>query len=414
LSRSMVRENRTMGGSPEARKAWLVVCAAFVSMFTVFGVVYSFGVFFEPMAHEFGAGNGMTAVIFALTAFSFFLLGAVTGSVADRVGPRRVVLVGSVAMGGGLILTAAVPTIGLGYVTYGLGVGLGTACGYVPMVAAVGGWFERRRALATGIAVSGIGVGTLAVPPMAALLVGQLGWRRTYVVFGLASLLLLAACGLVVQRPPPVVAKTSRRLARSLRTREFARLYCSGLLSSFALFLALVHIVPYAIKMGSTQVVAAGLISVIGVGSAAGRLAFGAVADRIGAVRAFQLSVAILAVSYAVWYLAPGYPALVGFGLMLGLGYGGWVALSPSVMADLFGPEGLGGTLGALYTSAGVGALLGPPFAGFLVDATGSYRPAILTAIGLAVGAAVLLAPLTVRRVTSGAASPVETRRRET
>jgi len=409
----MVRKNRMMDSSLEAREAWLVVCAAFVSMFTVFGVVYSFGVFFEPMAHEFGAGNGMTAVIFALTAFSFFLMGAVTGSVADRVGPRRVVLVGSVAMGGGLILTAAVPTIGLGYVTYGLGVGLGTACGYVPMVAAVGGWFERRRALATGIAVSGIGVGTLAVPPVAALLVGQVGWRRTYVIFGLASLLLLAACGLVVQRPP-VVPNSIRRLGPAIRTREFARLYCSGLLSSFALFLALVHIVPYAIKLGSTQVVAAGLISVIGVGSAAGRLAFGAVAERIGAVRAFQLSVGILGVSYAVWYLAPGYPALVGFGLTLGLGYGGWVALSPSVMADLFGPEGLGGTLGALYTSAGVGALLGPPVAGFLVDATGSYRPAILTAIGLALGAAVLLAPLTVRRVTSGAASPVETRRRVT
>ena len=402
-----------MDSSPEGRKAWLVVCAAFVSMFTVFGVVYSFGVFFEPMAHEFGAGNGMTAVIFALTAFSFFLMGAVTGSVADRVGPRRVVLVGSVAMGGGLILTAAVPTIGLGYVTYGLGVGLGTACGYVPMVAAVGGWFERRRALATGIAVSGIGVGTLAVPPVAALLVGQVGWRRTYVIFGLASLLLLAACGLVVQRPP-VVPNSIRRLGPAIRTREFARLYCSGLLSSFALFLALVHIVPYAIKLGSTQVVAAGLISVIGVGSAAGRLAFGAVAERIGAVRAFQLSAGILGVSYAVWYLAPGYPALVGFGLTLGLGYGGWVALSPSVMADLFGPEGLGGTLGALYTSAGVGALLGPPVAGFLVDATGSYRPAILTAIGLALGAAVLLARLTVRRVTSDAASPIETRRRVT
>jgi len=409
----MVRKNRMMDSSLEAREAWLVVCAAFVSMFTVFGVVYSFGVFFEPMAHEFGAGNGMTAVTFALTAFSFFLLGAVTGSVADRVGPRRVVLVGSVAMGGGLILTAAVPTISLGYVTYGLGVGLGTACGYVPMVAAVGGWFERRRALATGIAVSGIGVGTLAVPPVAALLVGQVGWRRTYVIFGLASLLLLAACGLVVQRPP-VVPNSSQRLGPAIRTREFARLYCSGLLSSFALFLALVHIVPYAIKLGSTQVVAAGLISVIGVGSAAGRLAFGAVAERIGAVRAFQLSVGILAVSYAVWYLAPGYPALVGFGLMLGLGYGGWVALSPSVMADLFGPEGLGGTLGALYTSAGVGALLGPPFAGFLVDATGSYRPAILTAIGLALGAAVLLARLTVRRVTSDAASPIQTRRRVT
>jgi len=153
-----------------------VVAAAFVSMFAVFGVVYSFGVFFDPMAREFGTGRGLTSVVFAVTAFLFFVLGAMTGPLADRIGPRRVVLVGAGATGGGLILTAAAPSIWLGYLTFGLGVGLGTACGYVPMVAAVGGWFERRRALAIGIAVSGIGVGTLAVPPAAALLVGALGW----------------------------------------------------------------------------------------------------------------------------------------------------------------------------------------------------------------------------------------------
>lgn len=400
-----------MDDSREGRTAWGVVAAAFVSMFTVFGVVYSFGVFFEPMAREFGTGRGLTSVIFAVTAFLFFVLGAVTGRAADRLGPRPVVLVGAVATGAGLILTAGVPSIWLGYLTYGLGVGLGTACGYVPMVAAIGGWFERRRALAIGIAVSGIGVGTLAVPPVAALLVGPLGWRRTYLVFGAATLLLLSACGLAARRPP-AGSKSSLHLGRAVRTREFAWLYCSGLLSSFALFLAFVHIVPYAIKLGTAPVAAAGLISVVGIGSAAGRLGLGAAAERLGAVRMFQLSVGILIASYALWYLAPGYPALAGFALVLGLGYGGWVALSPSVMADLFGAEGLGGSLGALYTSAGIGALLGPPFAGFLVDATNSYRPAILTALGLAIAAGVLIARLPVRRVTSDAEARLETRRR--
>ena len=400
-----------MDDHQEGSAAWVVVAAAFVSMFTVFGVVYSFGVFFEPMAREFDTGHGPTSVVFAVTAFLFFVLGAVTGPVADRLGPRPVVLVGAGATGVGLILTAAVPSIWLGYLTYGLGVGLGTACGYVPMVAAVGGWFQRRRALAIGIAVSGIGVGTLAVPPVAALLVGPLGWRRTYILFGLAALLLLSACALAAQRPP-AGSRSGLQLGRAVRTREFGWLYGSGLLSSFALFLALVHIVPYAIKLGTAPVAASGLISVVGVGSAAGRLGLGWVAEGLGAVRTFQLSIGILIASYVLWYLAPGYATLAAFALVLGLGYGGWVALSPSVMADLFGSEGLGGSLGALYTAAGIGALLGPPFAGFLVDATNSYRPAILTALCLAIAAGLLIAPLPVRRVTSDAEAGVETRRR--
>jgi len=226
-----------------------------------------------------------------------------------------------------------------------------------------------------------------------------------------ATLVLLSACALAAQRPP-AGPKSGRHLGRVVRTREFAGLYCSGLLSSFALFLAFVHIVPYAIKLGTAPVAAAGLVSVIGAGSTMGRLGLGGAAERLGAVRMFQVSIGILILSYVVWYLAPGYFALAGFALALGVGYGGWVALSPSVMADLFGWEGLGGSLGLLYTAAGVGALLGPPFAGFLVDATNSYRPAILTAIGLAVAAAVAIVRLPVRRVTSDAENGAETRRR--
>src|SRR5262249_58653227 len=108
-------------------------------MFAVFGVVYSFGVFFDPMAREFGTGRGLTSVVFAVTAFLFFVLGAMTGPVADRIGPRRVVLVGAGATGGGLILTAAVPSIWLGYLTFGAGGRPGTAFRLVPLGAA------RRR-----------------------------------------------------------------------------------------------------------------------------------------------------------------------------------------------------------------------------------------------------------------------------
>ncbi|HSR22683.1 MAG TPA: MFS transporter, partial [Candidatus Eisenbacteria bacterium] len=267
----------------EGRRAWLVVGAAFTSMFTVFGAVYSFGAFFEPMAREFGTGQGLTSVLFAVTAVCYFGLGAVSGAVADRVGPRRVVLVGALAMGAGLALTALAPGFWLGCAAYGVGVGVGTACGYVPMVAAVGGWFERRRSLAIGIAVSGIGAGTLVVPPIAALLIERLGWRQAYLALAGASLVVLVACGLAAEAPP-VRAAAPRGLGHAVRTRAFALLYGTGLLSGFALFVALVHIVPYALRMGSAPLAAAGLVSVVGVGSVAGRLVLGGAADRLGPV----------------------------------------------------------------------------------------------------------------------------------
>ena len=394
-----VEEHRAAarGARREGARAWAVVAAAFVSMFTVFGVAYSFGAFFEPMAREFHAGSGATSAVFAITAFCYFTLGAVSGAVADRVGPRRVLLFGACVMGAGLALTAVSPAIWVGYFTYGLGVGIGTACGYVPMVAAVGGWFDHRRPLAIGVAVTGIGLGTLAVAPLAEVLILRLGWRLTYAVFGAASFLLLAGCATLAWRPP-ASSRAPLRLGRAVRTREFATIYATGLLTGFALFMAFVHLVPYAMSRGTPAVAAAGLIGVIGAGSSLGRLALGGVADRLGSVRTYQLAAGILTVSFAVWYVAPDYTALAVFAFLLGLGYGGWVALSPSVVAELFGPEGLGGSIGALYTGAGVGALLGPPLAGFVVDLTRSYRLAIGAALALALLAGLLSVSLPVRR----------------
>jgi fucose permease len=97
-------------------------------MFTVFGVAYSFGEFFGPMADEFGTSRSATALFFSITTFAYFAIGIISGRVADRIGPRRVMIFGAVAMVTGLLLTAEVSSIRLGYLTYGLGVGIGVAC----------------------------------------------------------------------------------------------------------------------------------------------------------------------------------------------------------------------------------------------------------------------------------------------
>jgi MFS family permease len=363
---------------------WRNVGAAFVSMATVFGVAYSFGAFFTPMADEFGAGRSATSAVFSITAFLYFALGAGSGAAVDRFGPRPVLLIGAVAMGAGLALTSIVDRLWLGYLTYGIGVGIGVACGYVPMVAVVGGWFVRRRSMAFGIAVAGIGVGTLGVAPLAAVLIEDIGWRSTYRVFALAAVVAMIGCSFVASSPPratsgaaPAGGSTRRE---EIRSTPFVLLYVSGLLVSLALFMVFIFLAPFAEEQGAGKVAAAALVGVVGAASIAGRLLLGGMADRLGSVRTYKACFLVIAVSYLLWLATSSYPVLLVFAVIFGVAYGGFIALSPAVMADLFGTAAMGQLVGVLYTSAAFGALLGPPLAGLAVDRTGSYRWALAAA----------------------------------
>ncbi len=378
----------------DSRRAWRAVVAAFTSMFAVFGVAYSFGAFFVPMADELGSGRGATSLVFSITAFLYFLLGAVSGLAVDRFGPRPVLVVGAAVMSTGLLLTSRATSIEAGYVTYGVGVGIGVACGYVPMVAVVGGWFDRRRSAALGIAVAGIGLGTVVMVPIAAALIDAHGWRTTYVVFAAGSAVMLLAAAALAERPPRAVsAAGALPLREAVRTKEFASLYGSSLLLSLALFQVFVYLPDFAEDQGASTVSAAALVSVVGGASIAGRLLLGPVADRVGRIRTYRACFAVMGLSFGIWLVAPSYPWLVLFALVMGGSYGGFIALSPAVAAEVFGVTNLGRLVGVLYTGAGLGALVGPPLAGLLIDASG-YRWAIAASMVAAITAAVALVPL--------------------
>jgi MFS family permease len=382
-------------------RGWVMVAAAFAGMFVSFGIAYSFGAFLAPMAEEFGSGRGATSAFFALTSLTYFGLGALSGVAVDRYGPRRVLLVGAVALGAGLTATSLAGELWIGLLTYGLGVGIGVACAYVPMVAVVSGWFERRRTLAIGVSVTGIGLGTLAVAPLAAALIGELGWRTTHLVLGLAGAVVLAVCALVVQPPPVQAGPAALTLRDAVRNRDYRRLYLASGLLSVALFVPFVHLPGYAVQQGVDRVAAAALVGVIGAASTAGRLLLGLIAARTGSLRAFQGCFLTMGLSFALWALGSGYGMLLAFAVVLGVGYGGFVAIGPAVVADRFGTTRLGGLLGVLYTSAGIGSALGAPVAGAAVDASGSYLPAIAGCLVLG-----LAATLVVLSVGRGAPAP--------
>jgi predicted MFS family arabinose efflux permease len=376
----------------DSPQGWVVVAAAFLSMFTVFGIVYSFGAFFDSMAKDFGTGKGATALMFSITTAFYFFLGMFSGRVADRIGARPLVIFGAVMIFVSLLLTSRVGSIGLGYITYGVGVGIAVSCAYVPMVAMVGGWFVRRRTAALGVAVAGIGVGTLVVAPISERLIDSFGWRTAYVVLGVAGAGLLLVASLGAKRPPVSVSEAPVALSHVVRQRGFVILYASTGLVSAALFVPFVFMKDYATEHGISSAKATALVSVIGASSVIGRLGLGALGARLGATRLMQLSFAIMGVSFLIWLSAGGsYTRLVLFAIVMGVSYGGFIALAPAVTAGLFGTVGLGAILGALYTSAAIGGLIGPPVVGSIIDHT-SYAAGIIVAMVItAVATAVLL-----------------------
>ena len=258
-----------------ARQA-IVTASAFVAMFVVFGVAYSFGAFFAAMGDELGSSAARTSAIFSITTFLFFLLGAVTGRISDRIGARPLLALAAASLAGGLLATARVQTIEAGYLTYGLGVGVAVAAAYVPSVATVGKWFEERRAAALGIAVTGIGVGTMVVSPMAASLIEAVGWRGAYRTMGWigGSVLLLTAIGIGAKHSDTGTSP-SRFGPRALRDRRALMLYLGSLGFSIALFVPFVFVPAYARSRGADPIAAAFLLGLLGLGSTVARLVLG-------------------------------------------------------------------------------------------------------------------------------------------
>ena len=386
----------------DSPRAWKMAVAAFFGCFTIFGVVYSFGAFFKPMATEFGASRAYTSAIFSVTAAIYNLLGLAAGQLSDRYGARPVMAAGALAMGAGLCATASANRLWLSGAAYGLGVGVAAACWYVPALAVVGGWFVRRRTAALGVAVSGVGCGTLVIAPLAAALVQQYGWREAYVLMGVAATLLLLGCARLIEAPPShePTAGAPIRLTAAMGTRDFAMLYVSSVLSSVSIYIPLVYLPDFAQGHGVSRVAAAGLVGIIGAASVGGRLGLGAFADRASTIGLYKATMLLLGLSYAFWIGAHGYAPLVVFALVMGAAYGGMIALSPAVIAEIFGVRGLGALLGALYTSSALSALAGPPLAGFVIDRTGSYLWVAALSGGCSLIGYLTLIPLKIRKTT--------------
>ncbi len=384
----------------ESRQGWYVVAGTFLILTMGFGSAYSFGTLFAPLQDEFGASRAAVSVAFSAAILVLFSVGPFSGTIADRLGPRLLVAGGLALVGCGLIAAGVAQSLWQVQAAFAVCIGGGVGLAYVPAVGAVQKWFDRRRGLASGIAVSGIGAGTLAVPPFAALMIAELDWRPALLLVGSIVFVAGGAAGLLVRNPDqaprasPTPSRDGVPLSFAIRSRPFFLLFLGFLLASFGQFTPIAHIVPYAEDRGISPQAAATLLSLLGVGSAFGRFAIGAAADRIGRWRGLGLSFGGVGVSCLLWLVGDGMLVLGIFAVLVGTFWGGSVALAPSVMADYFGTRAVSGIIGVLYAGVGFGALVGPIIAGLVFDLWESYLVAILYSIiaPLMAAAAVLVA----------------------
>jgi MFS family permease len=364
-----------MNQSKQEPYGWVVVAAAFTLMLVGFGAAYSFAAFFGAFEAEFGASRGHIALVFSVAALTWFMCGAPGGVLSDRFGPRRVAFAGVLCLAAALALASVASSVTMLYLTYSIGVGVGVGLVYVPAVGAVQPWFGANRALASGLAVAGIGAGNIAGPLLAAWWIALLGWRGAYLVLALAILVAGGAAACAIRQKPGMrkQAGGGSDVASAMKTPAFWLLYASLVLSCVGTFVPMVHLGPYAQDAGHSAAEGVTLVSLIGLGSLLGRFTVGPFADRLGRRASLAAMYAGLGAMLLVWLAAHSYWLLACFAVLFGVCYGGYVALLPTIVMDRYGARSVSGIIGFLYTGAGLGTLLGPWLAGAAYDALGAY-----------------------------------------
>ncbi|MFZ9405861.1 MAG: MFS transporter [Burkholderiaceae bacterium] len=441
---------------------WIVVAVVFITMAVGVNARTAFSLFFPPILEEFGWDRGVTAGAFSFGFLISAFLSPPLGRLMDARGPRWVSLIGIVITGGGLLLATLATQPWHFYLTLGVLVGAGSVClGYSCQALFLPAWFERRRGLASSIAFSGVGLGSIFLLPLLQQLIDTTGWRSACIALGSFALIALGPLALLLERrpqnlgllpdgqPAPQADQTSQTgqgaqtgqsrqgtpsvksaaasatrpdpivdrawtaiewtLARALRTARFWWLalgYFSGL---FAWYMVQVHQTKYLVEIGFDATEAAfalGFVALVGI---PGQIALGQLSDRAGREIVWTLGSLGFVLTYAALIVLQTQPspALMWFMVIVqgALGYS-LTSVFGAIPLEIFEGPHYGSIFGTLMFAAISGGAVGPLVAGLVHDLTGTYTGAWWMGIGSGLLAMVCIwiaAPRKVRLVAGQA-----------
>jgi MFS family permease len=372
-----------------------------------FGVQNSFGVFFKAFQDEFLWGRTITSGVYTAYQLSGCVVGLLTGWLTDRYGPRRTVTAGGIAIGIGLLFASRIETPLQLYLVYSIFLSFGISVAWVPLMATVSRWFIRKRGLALGLVGSGVGLGTATVPLLAGYLITTVDWRFAYVSIGLAAIILITSAAVFLKRDPdetgthPYGEETNANagvdtaagisLTKAIRNRNLWMLFFTFMMVCIGTFMVMTHITRYALDAGLNPMMAAGIVSAIGIGNIFGKTSMGSISDRIGIRPALVIC---LVGQGLVMLLLNSVSGAIGFyvtAVLFGFFFGGWVPLFPALTGAIFGVRYLGMVFSFVTLGSGIGSALGPVIAGYVYDTTQSYFIAFTTGALLSLAAAIVL-----------------------
>jgi MFS family permease len=390
---------------------WVVLGAAFAVITMAIGTLFTLGVFLKPIEDSMGWSR---SGIGAIGLFNWVVMGAggvVSGFVSDRVGTRRVVLVGAALLSAGLLLSSHVQQMWHLYVTFGLLIGAGVSAFYVPLTVLAIQWFEGRRAMAAAVVSSGNGLGILALAPLSRWLINEYDWRVAFSVLGVMALVVVVPCALLLRGASgagggrsgqpgagasPVVgglpgtAGGASAGGAPWATWPFWAIalthFCCCAAHSGPLF----HLVSHAMDQGIARMTAASILGASGFTSIFGRIGTGIAADRIGAKRTLLAALVFQALLIFLYLFASGTGALYTVSLAFGVAYGSAMPLYPVVTREFFGDRAMGTAYGAVFFISCIGMGLGSFAGGAIHDVLGTYTWLFLGSFGIGSMAVVL------------------------
>jgi len=382
--------------STSHRQRWIIVVAAIIVQMCL-GAVYAFSVLVPPLEAEFHWTRIETSPAFTIALLVFALSMIPAGRLQDRKGPAIVATLGGILLVAGMVLSSFTSSLMWFYVSYGIVGGLGLGLAYVTPIATCVKWFPDKKGLITGLAVFGFGAGSIVFSPLWTYLIGFFGWRNTFLATGILFALLVLPFAQLLKNPaqdycpegwkPPEKAKTARDYGpgRMLRTTAMFLLWASFWFGTTAGLMMIGAAKQATMELAVLDGVTASLaVSVLGFFNAFGRVIWGFSGDRFGREKILPLIFAIC--SGALFLIAFIHePLIFVIGMFIvGLAFGGFLALYPAITADFYGTKNLGINYGIIFTAYGAGAVLGPLMAGYFKTFANSYVPAFYVAGSLA------------------------------
>jgi MFS family permease len=383
---------------PRVFYGWIIVFTGLWVTLVIFGVVTSFSVFFKPLASEFGWDRGRTSLAYSLSWISFGLLSIAAGHVVDRYGPRTVMFVGTLIFALGTMLLSQLNSLWQLYLIFGLMLPIGKAANVIPLVATVLSWFVQRRGLALAIAQSQ-GVGTMLISPMAAWLITLYGWRASYFILGLFAFVTALPLILLIQRRPSDLklraygeagdrqeprggllrVDWTRKQVLHARTFWVVNAIVFSCCACHAMLM--LHLVNFFTDRSVPPTTAATIFASVSMFAMAGKLANGALADRIGGRQAITLFLALQTAMVPCFFGAWATWQYYVIAALFGIGMGGPMPTYALLLREFFGQKAIGSILGVFTAMSATGMALGGYLGGLFHDRFDGYTEAFLLSL---------------------------------